>query len=651
MTVYKLFYFLFHAATALFAYLPLYYKETLLLDHHHVGLLMGIRPFCRVLGAPCLGTFADKFNKYKFTLYSGLLTYIVVYFSITFVSDVPENCGVVLTNLTNDTGRNISLGKRNEELLMIRRGNNVKESSAKLIRNIKIITADKRLKRSVKRFDHDTKMNIHIGEILSDGSNSQTSRGQTPVKEVVGQYRRFPFPKFKSSSAASPYQDSQEEKVSDTYSSFKQNEKSFSRNKMNVVVNPYQKQVLPSDLDYQSMKNTEKAEDEMAIFEPDFYDNLTEASTETDRWWENHPETAGENSWPVDVYGGETKGHGPPERKKSREHVFMILLLLTLAAELIGAPILSLADTATLQSLKKEPYRYGYQRVWASIGFGLMSIIAGSVLHYTITTKDEIKNCPEKMVNKYKPVFYSCCSLLLLAFFTSFKFRFRVYEGKDTSGCSFFRCLKYFKNVEYCLFAFLAWFTGLAGGLIDSFLFVHLIRLGATPLVMVVTTTVQSVSKVIFFCLSPMLLVNYGFFPVIYTGLLSSFITFLYYSFLEKPWMVVPIELLAGLSTSCVWAALASYVGAPPKIGATLQGILHAIHTGLGRGIGGLFGGMIIVNYGFDMLFRSFSLAIFLVVLITFLLRHWKNQDEEPIWSKLWDYSPIAPNDELSDDE
>ena len=104
LIVYKLFYMFFYAATALFAYLPLYFKKSLLLDHHHVGILMGIRPFCGFLGAPILGSFADKFNKYKSILYSGLLTYMIVYLSITFVNGVPKDCGITTTiNQTHNT--------------------------------------------------------------------------------------------------------------------------------------------------------------------------------------------------------------------------------------------------------------------------------------------------------------------------------------------------------------------------------------------------------------------------------------------------------------------------------------------------------------------------------------------------------------------
>ena len=104
LIVYKLFYLFFYAATSLFAYLPLYYKKSLLLDHHHVGILMGIRPFCGFLGAPILGSFADKFNKYKATLYTGLLTYIIVYLSITFVNGLPKDCGAIHSgNHTNAT--------------------------------------------------------------------------------------------------------------------------------------------------------------------------------------------------------------------------------------------------------------------------------------------------------------------------------------------------------------------------------------------------------------------------------------------------------------------------------------------------------------------------------------------------------------------
>lgn len=371
---------------------------------------------------------------------------------------------------------------------------------------------------------------------------------------------------------------------------------------------------------------------------------------EFEKYWLYAPEIAGEDTWPIDVYRHEPLQNNPIEETKIRDHIFLVLLLLMLAAELIGAPILSLADTAALQTLRKQPYRYGHQFVWAAVGFGLMSIITGSVLHYTVSKKDEINNCPEKMGERYKPVFYSCCSLLLVALFISFKFKFKTYEVTEDARCSFFHCIKYFNNVEYLLFAFLAFFTGLGAGLRDSFLFVHLIRLGATPLILVVTTTVQSISKVIFFYLSPMLILKYGYFRVIYAGMLTSVITFLYYSFLVSPWMVVPIEFLSGISYSCVWAALVSYVGAPPKIGATLQGVIHSLHGGLGRGIGGLFGGMILIQYGFDVLFRSFSLIVVVVVAVVYLIRYRRNDEVEPIWCRLWDYSPVAPYDSLNEE-
>lgn len=116
LIVYKLFYLFFYAATALFAYLPLYYKNSLLLDHHHVGILMGIRPFCGFLGAPILGSFADKFHKYKSTLYAGLLTYIIVYLSITFVNGVPKDCDdrqATRTNVSSPLQRVTGVGDFN----------------------------------------------------------------------------------------------------------------------------------------------------------------------------------------------------------------------------------------------------------------------------------------------------------------------------------------------------------------------------------------------------------------------------------------------------------------------------------------------------------------------------------------------------------
>ena len=601
LIVYKLFYMFFYAATALFAYLPLYFKKSLLLDHHHVGILMGIRPFCGFLGAPILGSFADKFNKYKSILYSGLLTYMIVYLSITFVNGVPKDCGIKTTinqthNTTNKTTgiKTFSNAKKQEPTLKVYEPEKFAQHLANVINNRNDVMLNNK-QSSLSKSSNVGK--IEKWKLSTKPMYFHEDAKQLPHKSVV----------FENIDSVSDYSDKQNGKP-------KTNEMEF--------------QML--------VDNT---------------GNLTQETGQYNQHWLYAPETAGEDTWPIDIYRNEPPQESKEEDEKIRNHIFLILLLLILTAELIGAPILSLADTATLQTLRKEPYRYGHQLISAAVGFGFMSIVTGSVLHYTVSEKDEINSCPEKMGERYKPVFYSSCALLLVTFFTTFKFKFQIYEGKEAGRCSFFHCFQYFNNLEYLLFAFLTFFTGLGAGLTDSFLFVHLIRLGATPLVLVVTTTVQSVSKAIFFYLSPKLILKYGNFPVIYAGMLTSVVTFFCYSFLASPWMVVPIESLSGLSYSCVWAAIVSYVGAPPKIGATLQGIVHSLHIGLGRGIGGLFGGMILLHYGFDVLFRSFSLIILVVVAIVFLVRYRRKDEVEPIWSKLWDYSPIAPYDTLNGSE
>ena len=152
LIVYKLFYLFFYAATALFAYLPLYYRNSLLLDHRRVGILMGIRPFCAFLGAPVLGGFADKFNKYKFTLYAGLLTYIIVYLSITFVSGIPKDCDVqTRINYTNTTH--------------------------KALRTNKFLNAKKQGKTS--NIYNTEKFSQHLANIITERNNIRLSRQQS----------------------------------------------------------------------------------------------------------------------------------------------------------------------------------------------------------------------------------------------------------------------------------------------------------------------------------------------------------------------------------------------------------------------------------------------------------------------------------------
>jgi MFS family permease len=90
-------------------------------------------------------------------------------------------------------------------------------------------------------------------------------------------------------------------------------------------------------------------------------------------------------------------------------------------------------------------------------------------------------------------------------------------------------------------------------------------------------------------------------------GLLCSVLRFLYISYIQEPWGVIPFELIQGVTHSAVWAAACSYIAhnTPPELRVSAQGVLSFIHNGAGRACGTIFGGLFSTYYG-DFHYPSF---------------------------------------------
>ena len=59
---------------------------------------------------------------------------------------------------------------------------------------------------------------------------------------------------------------------------------------------------------------------------------------------------------------------------------------------------------------------------------------------------------------------------------------------------------------------------------------------------------------------------------------------------------------MTGLTHAAVWAACCAYItqAIPGELKSSAQGILQALHHGLGRGCGAVFGGVLVYCYGTD---------------------------------------------------
>ncbi|KAH3699466.1 major facilitator superfamily domain-containing protein 6-like [Dreissena polymorpha] len=160
------------------------------------------------------------------------------------------------------------------------------------------------------------------------------------------------------------------------------------------------------------------------------------------------------------------------------------------------------------------------------------------------------------------------------------------------------------------------WFMGFGIGLIFTFLFWHLQDLGGSPTLFGVASIINHGSELLAYFLSSRFIASFGHIMVLYMGLIGNIVRFIYISCLNSPWMVLPFELVQGLTHAAVWATTCSYImqAIPGDLRSSAQGILQGLHHGLGRGCGAVFGGMLVYSFGTRITFRAYGISCIFVL-------------------------------------
>ncbi|XP_018652298.1 hypothetical protein Smp_145040 [Schistosoma mansoni] len=189
---------------------------------------------------------------------------------------------------------------------------------------------------------------------------------------------------------------------------------------------------------------------------------------------------------------------------------------------------------------------------------------------------------------------------------------------------SWFRALKQFRQPSLLAFLFVIWFMGLGLGQVFTFLFWHMQELNGSPTLFGIASIINHVSEILMYQFSKQIIDKIGHIKVLYLGLVGNVARFLYVSWITNPWWILPFEFIQGLTHAGVWVACCSYImqAFQPEFRSSTLGFLRAIHYGLGRGLGAIFGGLVISSYGTPTMFRVYGAASALVLLGFLLLNY-----------------------------
>uniref|UniRef100_H3DIF6 Major facilitator superfamily domain containing 6a n=1 Tax=Tetraodon nigroviridis TaxID=99883 RepID=H3DIF6_TETNG len=311
------------------------------------------------------------------------------------------------------------------------------------------------------------------------------------------------------------------------------------------------------------------------------------------------------------------------------ESIFLLILLVIIVGEFFSAPAITIVDTVTLQFLGKARDRYGLQRMWGSLGWGVAMLLVGIWIDHThleVTIDGVGCVIPDFRIHNYLIAFIFGV-LMAMAFIVATQFHFKKdvsYRAELPEGAMmeeefhYSHLLKLLCSVRYSSVLFVAWFMGFGYGFVFTFLYWHLEDLNGTTTLFGVCSVLSHISELGAYFTSHKFIELVGHVRVLYIGLACNTARYLYISYLENAWSVLPMEILQGVTHASVWAACISYLSAavPPALRTSAQGILQGLHLGLGRGCGAMVGGVLVYYFGAAETFRGIGMASLVILLI-----------------------------------
>lgn len=241
--------------------------------------------------------------------------------------------------------------------------------------------------------------------------------------------------------------------------------------------------------------------------------------------------------------------------------------------------------------------KYGHQRVWGTIGFGITALLAGSSIDWW-SAGSSIKD--------YTPAFIIVLIFATIDLFCCLRLRLPPIPRSENILKDVGKLLKHKHIIVFLTFATLA---GVIDSFIIYFLFWYLEDLAQATgdmdnikLLEGITVAVETlVGEVIFFMLSGKILKKLGYGHSLTLCFLAYSIRFGLISLIPTPWWILAVELfMQGPTYAMSYTTIVAYANAvtPPGTSATMQGLAAGVDDGFGYAIGSLIGGLLYHEVG-----------------------------------------------------
>lgn len=282
--------------------------------------------------------------------------------------------------------------------------------------------------------------------------------------------------------------------------------------------------------------------------------------------------------------------------------------------------------------------KYGHQRVWGTIGFGLAALLSGIAVN--MFTKDDDKSLVPALVIM---LFFSGLDLMSVKWLKLPKL-----SGTDDILHDVKMLIKDGPIAIFLVFATLA-------GIFDSFIIYYMFwhleevatvtgHMGSIKLIEGIVVAAECLGgEIIFFLISGKILKKIGYVHCLTFCFLMYSLRLALISMITNPWWLVPIELfMQGPSYALCYTCIVAYASAiaPPGASATVQGLVAGMDDGVGEcngtakfkfefylvffsgfALGSLIGGQMFARLGGRNSFRIFACGALVTCVFHIILR------------------------------
>ena len=281
---------------------------------------------------------------------------------------------------------------------------------------------------------------------------------------------------------------------------------------------------------------------------------------------------------------------------------YIWLMVIAILYAFFGAPIIALMDNTVLHLLQGEKQKYGRQRIWGAVGWGLASPLIGLL--------------SERLGQQW--IFYGYLLMMTCALFVAS----RMFISQQSIRPQFWHDIgTLLTNKQWIVFLVSILFGSMPLSIANTFLFLYLKDMGASEILMGLSLTAATLSELPMWFFSDSLLRRWRPRGMLMFSILACALQAFGYSLATVPLVIMAFQLIHGPAFSVMWSAGVAYAAdiSTESTRATAQGMFGGVTMGLRSALGTLIGGVLYDRVGGAMTFRIGGL-ISIIGLIIFIV-------------------------------